>query len=51
MFCYAGVSLPVIGIGELSAIETPGLAEDIFAAVIAAIAVLAITVDIRRARG
>ena len=51
MFCYAGVSLPVIGIGVLSAIETPGLAEDIFAAVIAAIAVLAITVDIRRARG
>ena len=51
MFCYAGVSLPVIGIGVLSAIETPGLAEGIFAAVIAAIAVLAITVDIRRARG
>ena len=51
MFCYAGVSLPVIGIGVLSAIETPGLAEGIFAAVIAAIALLAITVDIRRARG
>ena len=51
MFCYAGVSLPVIGIGVLSSIETPGLAEGIFAAVIAAIAVLAITVDIRRARG
>ena len=51
MFCYAGVSLPVIGIGVLSAIETPGLAEGIFAAVIAAIAVLAIAVDIRRARG
>ena len=51
MFCYAGVSLPVIGIGVLSTIETPGLAEGIFAAVIAAIAVLAITVDIRRARG
>ncbi len=50
-FCYAGVSLPVIGIGVLSAIETPGLAEGIFAAVIAAIALLAITVDIHRARG
>ena len=49
MFCYAGVSLPVIGIGVLSAVETPGLAEGIFAAVIAAIAVLAITVDIRGA--
>jgi MFS family permease len=50
MFCYAGVSLPVIGIGVLSAIETAGLAEGIFAAVIAAIALLAIAVDIRRAR-
>jgi len=39
MFCYAGVSLPVIGIGVLSAIETPGLAEKILAAVIAAITV------------
>jgi hypothetical protein len=45
MFCYAGVSLPVIGIGVLSAIETPGLAEKIFAAVIAAIALIAIAVD------
>jgi hypothetical protein len=42
MFCYAGVPLPVIGIGVLSAIETPGLAEKIFAAVIAAIALIAI---------
>jgi len=48
MFCYAGVSLPVIGIGVLSAIETPGLAEKIFAAVIAAIALLAIDVDIHQ---
>jgi hypothetical protein len=45
MFCYAGVPLPVIGIGVLSAIETPGLAEKIFAAVIAAIALIAIAVD------
>jgi Major Facilitator Superfamily len=50
MFCYAGVSLPVIGIGVLSAIETAGLAEGIFAAFVAAIALLAIAVDIRRAR-
>jgi hypothetical protein len=50
MFCYAGVSLPVIGIGVLSAIETAGLAEAIFAVVIAVIALLAIAVDIRRAR-
>ena len=40
----------MIGIGVLSAIETPGLAEEIFAAVIAAIALLAIAVDVRRAR-
>jgi len=50
MFCYAGVSLPVIGIGVVSAIETAGLAEGIFAAVIAAIGLLAVVVDIRRAR-
>jgi hypothetical protein len=35
MFCYAGVSLPVIGIGVLSAI-------------IAAIALIAIAVDIHQ---
>jgi MFS family permease len=51
MFCYAGVSLPVVGIGFLSAIETPALAEEIFAAVIAAIALIAIAVDVRRTRG
>ncbi|HEY7669484.1 MAG TPA: MFS transporter [Hyphomicrobium sp.] len=50
MFCYAGVSLPVVGIGFLSAIETPALAEEIFAAVIAGIALLAIAVDVCRAR-
>jgi MFS family permease len=37
MFCYAGVSLPVIGIDVLSAIETAGLAEGIFAAFVAAL--------------
>jgi MFS family permease len=50
LFCYAGVSLPVVGIGVLSALETPALAEEIFAAVIAAFALLAIAVDVRRAR-
>ena len=50
MFCYAGVSLPVIGIGSLSAIETPDLAEEIFAVVIAAFALLAIAVDGRNSR-
>jgi Major Facilitator Superfamily len=48
LFCYAGVSLPVIGIGVLSAIETPGLAEKIFAAAIAAFALIAIAVDIHQ---
>ena len=50
MFCYAGVSLPVVGIGLLSAMETPALAEEIFAAVIAAIALIAIAVDVRNGR-
>jgi hypothetical protein len=40
-------SLPVIGIGVLSVIETPALAEAIFAA----IALIAIAVDVRRASG
>ena len=51
MFCYAGVSLPVVGIGLLSAVETPGFAEEIFAVVIAVFALLAIAIDVRRARG
>jgi MFS family permease len=50
MFCYAGVSLPVVGIGLLSALETPALAEAIFAAVIATIALIAIAVDVRSNR-
>ena len=51
MFCYAGVSLPVVGIGLLSALETPALAEAIFAAVIATIALIAIAVDVRNEPG
>jgi len=50
MFCYAGVSLPVVGIGLLSAMQTPTLAEEIFASVIAAFALLAIAVDVRNSR-
>ena len=50
MFCYAGVSLPVVGIGLLSAMQTPAFAEEIFAAVIAVFALIAIAVDVRRAR-
>jgi MFS family permease len=50
LFCYAGVSLPVVGIGVLSVMQTPALAEEIFAAVIAVFALLAITVDVRNSR-
>jgi len=50
MFCYAGVSLPVVGIGLLSAMQTPTLAEEIFASVIAAFVLLAIAVDVRNSR-
>jgi hypothetical protein len=50
MFCYAGVSLPVIGIGLVAVEETPDIANEAFAAVITALALLAIFVDLRRAR-
>jgi MFS family permease len=50
MFCYAGVSLPVVGIGLLSALETPALAEAIFAVVIAVFALVAVAVDVRNGR-
>jgi hypothetical protein len=50
LFCYAGVSLPVVGIGVLSAVETTGFAEAIFAVVIAIFALLAIFVDVRNSR-
>ena len=50
VFCYAGVSLPVIGIGLLSAAETPAIADASFAIVIAAFALLAIAVDVRSHR-
>lgn len=47
MFCYLGVSLPVVGIAFLSDAETPAIAEETFAAVIAACALLAIFADLR----
>jgi hypothetical protein len=50
MFCYAGVSLPVIGIGLVAVEETPDIANEAFAAVMTAFALLAIFVDLRRAR-
>lgn len=50
IFCYSGVSLPVIGIGLLSAAETPAIADESFAIVIAAFALAAIVVDFRSRR-
>jgi MFS family permease len=47
MFCYLGVSLPVVGIALLSAATTPIAAETAFAAIIAAFALFAISADLR----
>src|SRR5438874_2135587 len=45
--CYAGVSLPVIGIGLLSQWVGPLIADVVFAAVIAIMAILALLVGAR----
>ena len=50
MFCYVGVSLPVVGIALLSAATTPIAAETTFAAIIAAFALLAVSSDLRLRR-
>jgi MFS family permease len=50
MFCYLGVSLPVVGIAFLSAATTPIISETTFAAMIAAFALLAISADLRLRR-
>jgi MFS family permease len=50
MFCYLGVSLPVVGIALLSAATTPIVAETAFAAIIAAFALFAISTDRRLRR-
>jgi len=47
MFCYLGVSLPVVGIALLSAATTPIAAETAFAAIIAAFALFALSADLR----
>jgi MFS family permease len=47
MFCYLGVSIPVVGIALLSAATTPIAAETAFAAIIAAFALFAISADLR----
>ena len=50
MFCYLGVSLPVVGIAFLSAATTPIISETTFAAMIAAFALFAIPADVRLRR-
>jgi hypothetical protein len=50
MFCYLGVSLPVVGIALLSAATTPIFTETAFAAIIAAFALSAISTDLRLRR-
>jgi MFS family permease len=47
MFCYLGVSLPVVGIALMSAATTPIAAETAFAAIITAFALFAISADLR----
>jgi len=50
MFCYLGVSLPVVGIALLSAATTPIISETTFAAMIAAFALFAVSADVRLRR-
>jgi len=46
-----GISLPVIGIGLLAEAASPGVADLVFAAVIAVLALVALTVEIRVSAG
>jgi MFS family permease len=50
MFCYLGVSLPVVGIALVSAATTPIISETTFAAIIAAFALFAISADLQLRR-
>jgi hypothetical protein len=45
--CYCGISLPVIGIGLLAEAASPWIADLSFAVVIAALAILALAVEIK----
>jgi len=44
--CYAGISLPVIGVGVLSKATPPWIADLVFASVIAVLAVVALVVEL-----
>src|SRR5215831_1782415 len=50
MFCYLGVSVPVVGIALLAAATTPIISETTFAAMITAFALFAISTDLRLRR-
>jgi hypothetical protein len=45
--CYCGISLPVVGIGFLGKAASPWMADLVFAAVIAALALVALAVEIK----
>ncbi|MFL6600423.1 MAG: MFS transporter [Steroidobacteraceae bacterium] len=49
--CYAGNSLPVIGVGVLSSFSTPVTASSVFAATIAVFAIVALFTGAKYARG
>jgi hypothetical protein len=45
--CYAGISIPIVGIGVLSPATTPLVADSIFGAVIIAASVAALIIQLR----
>jgi MFS family permease len=49
IFCYGGISLPVIGVGLVSQASGALIADGLFAALIAALAVIAAVVEVRMA--
>jgi len=49
IFCYGGISLPVIGVGLVSQASGALIADGIFAALIAAFAVIAAVAEVRMA--
>jgi MFS family permease len=50
IFCYAGLSIPPVGVGVLSELASPAVAEVTFAATVAAIALAGLAIGIKYAR-
>jgi MFS family permease len=48
--CYAAVSLPVVGVGVLSTVASPMIADAIFAGVVVAFAIAALAFELRLSR-